>query len=208
MKFSAPQSVLPSPAPISRWIAIGSAEVIGERVTMRITSLLTLAVVSAAILTGYAEAGQPTQAQVSAIRSACPSDYQKYCAGVPTGGQASLQCLQKNVAKLSSSCQSAVNAAGAAATPPASSDSNSTSTDQPAKTAPVTNAPITSAPAQSAPLSPRQEIFLVRNACRADFRRLCSTVPLGGGRAVQCLEANKAKLSQSCVGAIAEVRAQ
>jgi hypothetical protein len=147
---------------------------------MQMTGLLTLAVVSATILTGPSEAAQPTQAQAAAIRSACPSDYQKYCAGVPTGGQASLQCLQKNVAKLSSACQSAVNAVGVAATPPTSTGNAATSGDQPASTAPATSAPAQSAPAQVVPLSPRQEIFLVRNACRADFRRLCSTVPRGG----------------------------
>jgi hypothetical protein len=39
-------------------------------------------------------AKQPTDAQVSAIRSACRSDYPKVCAGVPTGGAPALQCLE------------------------------------------------------------------------------------------------------------------
>ena len=38
---------------------------------------------------------KPSSAQVTAIRSACRNDYQKNCAGVPTGGAAALSCLQK-----------------------------------------------------------------------------------------------------------------
>ena len=66
-------------------------------------------------------AGQPTSAQISAIRSACRSDYPKVCAGVPTGGAPALQCLEKNKAKLSAGCEKAVSAAsgGGAAAPAA-----------------------------------------------------------------------------------------
>ena len=52
-----------------------------------------------------APAARPSSAQVSAIRSACRSDYPKVCAGVPTGGAAALQCLEKNKTKLSASCE-------------------------------------------------------------------------------------------------------
>src|ERR1700734_3475323 len=54
----------------------------------------------------------PTDAQRSAIRAECRSDYEAHCASVPPGGMASLQCLQKNMSSLSSSCQSAVRAVG------------------------------------------------------------------------------------------------
>ena len=47
----------------------------------------------------------PTDAQRSAIRSQCRSDYMAHCASVPPGGMASLQCLQKNMSSLSSGCQ-------------------------------------------------------------------------------------------------------
>ncbi|MEW6450718.1 MAG: hypothetical protein AB1490_08735 [Pseudomonadota bacterium] len=53
---------------------------------------------------------QPTQAQRDAIRSNCRSDYMANCSGVTPGGAEALQCLQRNMSKLSSSCQSAVNA--------------------------------------------------------------------------------------------------
>ena len=58
---------------------------------------------------------QPTQAQQSAIRSNCRSDFMANCSGVTPGGADALHCLQRNVAKLSSGCQNAVNAL----TPPA-----------------------------------------------------------------------------------------
>ena len=65
-------------------------------------------------------ARKPSGSQIAAIRSACRSDYQQNCAGVPTGGAAALQCLQKNKSKLSANCEQAVSAAsGGAATPAA-----------------------------------------------------------------------------------------
>jgi hypothetical protein len=57
----------------------------------------------------------PTDAQRSAIRAECRSDYEAHCASVPPGGMASLQCLQKNMSSLSSGCQSAVRAVEAPA---------------------------------------------------------------------------------------------
>src|SRR5882757_7190251 len=61
----------------------------------------------------------PTDAQRAAIKSQCRSDYMAHCSSIPPGGEASLQCLQKNMSSLSSGCQSAVRAveAPAAATP-------------------------------------------------------------------------------------------
>src|SRR5258706_15558813 len=59
----------------------------------------------------------PTDAQRSAIRSACRSDYETHCASVPPGGAAALQCLQKNRSSLSSSCQTALRAAQRPAAP-------------------------------------------------------------------------------------------
>jgi Cysteine rich repeat len=50
---------------------------------------------------GTTKAKKPSGAQVAAIRSACRSDYQKVCAGVPTGGSAALSCLEKNKSKVS-----------------------------------------------------------------------------------------------------------
>lgn len=70
-------------------------------------------------------AAQVTAEQQSAIKASCRSDFMSKCSGVRPGGAEALQCLQKNVASLSSACQSAVSAtlpkpapAAAAAPPP------------------------------------------------------------------------------------------
>ena len=133
-----------------------------------------------------ATSGKPTQAQQSAIRSACQSDFRANCAGVQPGGSAALACLQQNMAGLSASCQKAVGAiSGGAAAAPAG-------TAPPAAAQPATMArpPVA--------LTPRQEIMIVRQTCGPDFRRLCGSVPLGGGRAIACLRANAASLSPGC----------
>ncbi len=61
----------------------------------------------------------PTEAQREAIKSECRNDYIAHCSSIPPGGEASLQCLQKNMSSLSSACASAVRAveAPAAAAP-------------------------------------------------------------------------------------------
>src|ERR1700719_2297827 len=75
----------------------------------------------------------PTDAQRSAIRSACRSDYQAHCASIPPGGAASLQCLQQNMSSLSSSCQTAVRAVE----PPAAPKSESAPAAPKAESAPA-----------------------------------------------------------------------
>jgi hypothetical protein len=69
-----------------------------------------LALLGFAVLAAPALAQQPTQAQISAIRGACRGDYMSVCAGVPTGGQAALQCLQQHAAGVSSGCREALAA--------------------------------------------------------------------------------------------------
>jgi hypothetical protein len=139
-----------------------------------------------------AVATQPSSAQVAAIKSACRADYPKVCAGVQPGGAAALECLEKNKAKVSPACQTAVSAAargGAAAT-----------------AAPAGTAPAAAAPAAAAaptvivlrPLRPREELFIVRSACREDVRTLCGSTAPGGGRIIQCIASNAASLSPAC----------
>lgn len=62
------------------------------------------------LLTTGAQA-QMTEAQKAAIKSSCRSDYMSNCMSVRPGGIEALQCLQSHLAKLSSACQTAVNAA-------------------------------------------------------------------------------------------------
>ena len=133
-------------------------------------------------------AKQPTDAQVAAIRSACRSDYQKVCAGVPTGGAPALQCLEKNKAKVSAPCAQAVNAAsgGTAA-------SGATAPTSPA-------AAVVAAPAVIVlrPMRPREELLVLRSACSGDVRTLCGGVAPGGGRIMQCLATQAGSISPAC----------
>lgn len=142
---------------------------------------------------------QPTSAQISAVRSNCRSDYPKVCAGVPTGGAPALQCLAKNEARLSASCKQAVMAAtggGGNAAPAASSGAAPAATG----TAAAGAAP---APAEAPvlvlrPMRPREVLFVMRSACGEDVRALCPGVAPGGGRIVECLVAQSARLSPAC----------
>jgi hypothetical protein len=147
----------------------------------------------------------PSQAQRDAIKSQCRSDYMAHCSSVPPGGEASLQCLQKNMSSLSSSCQSAVRAVEAPAA----------ATAKPAEAA----APKAAAPAAATAASPKAaepkaaaapaagqpssaQISAIRSACRSDYPKVCAGVPTGGAPALQCLEKNKAKLSAGCEKAV------
>ena len=153
-----------------------------------------------------AAAKQPTSAQTSAIRSACRSDYPKVCAGVPTGGAPALQCLEKNKAKLSASCEKAVAAAtGGAATSggaaaPAAGAAPAAAGAPAAAAAPVVIV--------LRPMRPREELFVLRSACGGDVRTICGGVAPGGGRIVQCLATNAARLSPACQDVLSQFRAQ
>ncbi|MDB5611014.1 MAG: hypothetical protein JWP25_7914 [Bradyrhizobium sp.] len=177
----------------------------------RIWMTVTIAFVAAPAL-----AQQPTDAQRSAIRSACRSDYMAHCSSVPPGGMASLQCLQKNMSSLSSSCQRAVNAIEA----PAAEKSQAPAAEksEPPATPPKAEAPAAAesakssetpaAPAAKVAASPlvkkpsSAQVAAIRSACRSDYQRSCAGVPTGGAAALSCLEKNKSKLSQGCQQAV------
>src|SRR5882724_3583227 len=79
--------------------------------TSRRAALILSSMASAIIMIASPAFSQgPTDAQRAAIKSQCRSDYIAHCSSVTPGGAAALQCLQKNMASLSSSCQSAVRA--------------------------------------------------------------------------------------------------
>jgi hypothetical protein len=141
--------------------------------------------------------GKPSSAQISAIRANCRSDYPKVCAGVPTGGAAALECLEKNKAKLSAACEKAVAAAGGGSAAPAAA-SAATANAAPA-TAGAAAAPADApAPLVLRPMLPREMLFVARSACGADVRALCAGVPVGGGRIIECLASQPAALSPAC----------
>jgi hypothetical protein len=135
-------------------------------------------------------AKKPTDAQVSAIRSACRGDYQKVCAGVPTGGAPALQCLEKNKSRVSAACQTAVAAVSGGDAPPAS--------DNAATPATAGSAAAPAAALVLRPMRPREELYVIRSACGADVRALCGGVAPGGGRIMQCIADRAADLSPTC----------
>jgi len=159
--------------------------------------MLVVALAGLAAWAGTSHAQQPTQAQVNAIRQACRTDYQTYCASVPTGGSAALACLKENAQSLSAPCRQAVGAVGSAA-PATRGQAPAPAAPAPTPTAPA--APAYQSP--SPPMSPRQEAYLLRRACGPDYRALCSDVPVGGGRVIECLRENSPSLSRQCRSAL------
>ncbi|MCC8958719.1 hypothetical protein H8B02_36460, partial [Bradyrhizobium sp. Pear77] len=85
----------------------------------RATRLSAWLALAALMSTAPALSQAPTQAQRDAIKSQCRNDYIAHCSSVPPGGEAALQCLQKNMASLSPGCASAVKAVEAPAAAPA-----------------------------------------------------------------------------------------
>jgi hypothetical protein len=141
---------------------------------------------------------QISDAQRSAIKSACRGDYMKVCASVPTGTQASLQCLQQHSSQVSSGCQGALSAVGPA--PPApTAPAAAAAPGAPAATA----APAASAPAAAPASQPGGHPL--RRDCGGDFEKFCPGTGLGGGRAVACLKAHASELSASCKTALASM---
>ena len=159
---------------------------------MRLEAVIVTVVVASLFATAALAAGTPTKAQTDAVRSACRSDYGSYCGSIPPGGAASLQCLQKNVAKLSSGSQQAVNALGGGDAAPAA-------------VAPAA-APATAAPAAvpaATPSTPTQaQSEAIRSACAADYKSNCPGIEPGGAAAWTCLQTNVKKFSQPCQDAV------
>lgn len=153
---------------------------------------------------------KPSSTQAAAIRSACRNDYQQNCAGVPTGGAAALSCLEKNKANLSANCQAAVSSAGGAATPAggdaAAPAAGSAPTD--ATTAGPGTAPAAAPALVLRPMRPREVLFVLRSACGGDVRALCSGVPPGGGRVIQCLATQAPSLSPACADVLSQFAAR
>lgn len=134
------------------------------------------------------------QAEARAIGQACRADYRVHCAGIPPGGSASIACLKRNARTLSRGCLQALvsgpNVAAAHVASPAAA----------AAPAPVA-AP---QPMEPAPLlvTPREERFIIRSACGADFATYCGGLRPGLGRVAACLHYNRNNLSPRCQQAL------
>jgi hypothetical protein len=153
-------------------------------------------------------AKKPSSAQIAAVRSACRSDYQKVCAGVPTGGAPALQCLEKNKSKVSPACEQAVNAASGGAAPAAGGAPAAAATAIPGAAPAAPAAPAAAPALVLRPMRPREELLVMRSACGGDVRTLCTGVPVGGGRIVRCLATQAASLSPACKEVLSQFAAQ
>jgi len=173
------------------------------------TSSMALLVLVLAGFAGPAAAQQPSQAQISAIRSACRADYQAHCSSVQPGGPAALACLKKNVAALSPACQKAVDAVGGAAAP-ARTSGEAPSASPPAAAAAAPARPAagsTTAVSPPRPVVPlRVELAILRRACGQDYQANRAGVRPGGGQVIACLVANEAALSPGCRRTLASAR--
>ena len=134
------------------------------------------------------------QAEAATIRRACSADYRVHCAGIAPGGSASIACLKRNARTLSRGCLqalvSAPTVAAAHVAVPAAA----------AAPAPVAAPP----PMEPAPLlvTPREERFIIRSACGADFATYCGGLRPGLGRVAACLHYNRNNLSPRCQQAL------
>jgi hypothetical protein len=153
----------------------------------------------------HASAQQPTQAERDAIRAACRSDFLANCSGVRPGGKEAFECLVRNDAKLSASCQAAVNAAAPkraeAATPAAPATAAPAQSETAPPAAKVERAPpgIQVAPAEAQ----NEELKTVQQACTLnDFVSHCSWIAPNNPEILQCLKANAADLSPNCQAAV------
>jgi hypothetical protein len=132
---------------------------------------------------------KPSQAQLRNVRQACGAEYRIHCAGIPPGGAASIACLKRNVTTLSEACRQVLGGVAGVTS---------------AAAAPAVAPP----PAEPAPLlvTPREELFILRTACGADYASFCRGLRPGAGRIAACLHYNSANLSPRCQQALVSLR--
>lgn len=178
-------------------------------------TVLLAAALFAAAASAFAQA--PTEAQKDAMRSACRSDFMAHCASVTPGGVEAYQCLNKNMSSLSSRCQTAVRAVEPAAAPKTEAAPAAPKTEaapkeaapkaEPAPAAPKAETAPAAKPAAPAPKAAAKQpssaqLAAIKSSCRADYPKVCASVPPGGASALECLEKNKAKVSPACEKAV------
>ena len=155
------------------------------------------------LLHDQAAAQQPTEAQRDAIRAACRSDFMANCSGVQPGSRDAFECLLRNDAKLSPSCQAAVNAAApkpaepAAAAAPAAPANSETAP-------PATKVEHAPPGIQVAPTDAQSDqLKSVQQACTLnDFVAHCSWIAPNNPEILLCLKSNAADLSPNCQAAV------
>jgi hypothetical protein len=150
---------------------------------------------------------QTAQDQLAEVGKVCTiSDLAAHCSWIAPNNPELLLCLKANASQLSPACQTAVLGLAAAAptTAAPTAAAPATATPEP-RVAPAPHT--TSTPsAAAAPKQPtQQQISAIRAACRSDFMSHCAGVQPGGREALQCLQHNRAQVSQPCQTALAAV---
>jgi hypothetical protein len=141
-----------------------------------------------------AQAQQPSQAQRDAVRQSCRADFIANCSGVTPGGKDALDCLKRNLTRLGSDCQAAVNALSSQA--PAAEES------VPAKPAAET-VPEAAKPKPVAAQSQDDQLAAVRQVCTLnDLMAHCSWIAPNNPELLQCMKANASDLSAPCQNAV------
>ena len=150
-------------------------------------------------------AQQSTEAERDAIRAARRSDFMANCSGVQPGGKEAFECLLRNDAKLSPSCEAAGNAAAPKPAEPAAAAAPAPAAPAQSETAPPA-AKVERAPPgiQVAPAAAQnEELKTVQQACTLnDFVSHCSWIAPNNPEILQCLKANATDLSPNCQAAV------
>jgi hypothetical protein len=188
-----------------------------------------LALASSLLVAADLASAKPTDQQPAAIKASCRSDFMSNCWGVPRGGAEAFQCLKDHLANLSASCQQAVKAVMATATPHSNSGTAQTASKPAPETKPAATAaaPATSSPpakadnstaadsgsssaaasqstANAAPAGAESARSATAKSTQDSSAGTGSSsgkgpgVDVRGGRAISCLEANKASLTRDC----------
>src|SRR4029453_870979 len=123
----------------------------------------------------------PSEAQREAVKSQCRSDYMVHCSSIPPGGEASLQCLAKNMSSLSAGCASAVRAVEAAAAPksePAKAGAAPAAAPAAAPKSEATQAKPAAEPKGAPAAAGKQptpaQVNAIKSACRGDYPKVCA----------------------------------
>jgi hypothetical protein len=167
--------------------------------------VLAIAALGFVPIANSSQAQGVSEAQKEALRADCRSDFIANCSGVQPGGAEALQCLEKNLAKLSATCQGAVKAVMPKSAQPPAAATPSAPPPAAARRPPPAAAPppqAAEAPAMPAPTAAQREA--VRVTCRRDYRRHCRGVPQGP-EAFACLQSNMARLTPNCRTSIAAI---
>jgi hypothetical protein len=149
---------------------------------------------------------QPSpQDQLIAVQEVCTIKDASHCSWIAPGSPELLLCLRANAGELSSACQNVVRATPAAATPSAVA-APPVLAPRAATAATPAPPPASAAPTAAAVPKPSPtQISAIRAACRSGFMAYCTGIQPGGRDALECLERNKAGVSQACQTALAAV---